>query len=136
MACITKRRGRWVIDFYDQFGVRRWKTLKAAKWRGSKAILSTTPTTCRPQMGQLLRASTATGSPLEMSTVSRFFGKTLTLYLSWVMLWLWTMLSIKRGVQQARASGSWANSLVDDSPAISEARRESFLKIVPCKDPA
>jgi len=29
MTCITKRRGRWVIDFYDQFGVRRWKTLKA-----------------------------------------------------------------------------------------------------------
>lgn len=28
MACITKRRGRWVIDFYDQTGVRRWKTLK------------------------------------------------------------------------------------------------------------
>lgn len=29
MACITKRRGRYVIDFYDQTGVRRWKTLKA-----------------------------------------------------------------------------------------------------------
>ena len=29
MACITKRRGRWVIDFYDQHGKRRWKTLKA-----------------------------------------------------------------------------------------------------------
>ena len=28
MACITKRRGRWVIDFYDQHGKRRWKTLK------------------------------------------------------------------------------------------------------------
>lgn len=27
MACITKRRGRWVIDFYDQFGKRRWETL-------------------------------------------------------------------------------------------------------------
>jgi integrase len=27
MACITKRRGRWVIDFYDQYGKRRWKTL-------------------------------------------------------------------------------------------------------------
>ncbi len=27
MACITKRRGRWVIDFYDQHGKRRWKTL-------------------------------------------------------------------------------------------------------------
>ena len=28
MACITKRRDRWVVDFYDQDGVRRWKTLK------------------------------------------------------------------------------------------------------------
>ncbi|MGD9161956.1 MAG: hypothetical protein PVG39_26330 [Desulfobacteraceae bacterium] len=28
MACITKRRGRWVIDFYDQHGKRRWKTMK------------------------------------------------------------------------------------------------------------
>lgn len=27
MACIKKRRNRWVIDFYDQFGKRRWKTL-------------------------------------------------------------------------------------------------------------
>jgi len=27
MACITKRRGRWVIDFYDHHGKRRWKTL-------------------------------------------------------------------------------------------------------------
>jgi integrase len=28
MACIAKRRGRWVIDFYDQQGKRRWETLK------------------------------------------------------------------------------------------------------------
>jgi len=28
MACITKRRDRWVIDFYDQNGKRRWKTMK------------------------------------------------------------------------------------------------------------
>jgi len=28
MACVTKRRDRWVIDFYDQYGKRRWKTLK------------------------------------------------------------------------------------------------------------
>ena len=27
MACIAKRRGRWVIDFYDNQGKRRWKTL-------------------------------------------------------------------------------------------------------------
>jgi len=28
MACIRKRRDRWVIDFYDQHGKRRWKTMK------------------------------------------------------------------------------------------------------------
>ena len=27
MACITKRRNRWILDFYDQHGKRRWKTL-------------------------------------------------------------------------------------------------------------
>ena len=27
MACITKKRGRMVIDFYDQNGKRRLKTL-------------------------------------------------------------------------------------------------------------
>jgi len=27
MACIRKRRGRYVIDFYDSKGVRRWKTM-------------------------------------------------------------------------------------------------------------
>jgi len=27
MACIAKRRDRWVIDFYDHSGKRRWKTL-------------------------------------------------------------------------------------------------------------
>jgi integrase len=27
MACIAKRRGRYVIDFYDHRGKRRWKTL-------------------------------------------------------------------------------------------------------------
>ncbi len=28
MACIRKRRNRWVLDFYDHHGKRRWKTLK------------------------------------------------------------------------------------------------------------
>ena len=28
MACVTRRRDRWVIDFYDHHGIRRWKTLK------------------------------------------------------------------------------------------------------------
>ena len=27
MACIAKRRNRYVIDFYDNHGKRRWKTL-------------------------------------------------------------------------------------------------------------
>ncbi len=27
MACIRKRRNRWVIDFYNNQGKRRWKTL-------------------------------------------------------------------------------------------------------------
>lgn len=27
MACLRERRGRLVIDFYDQLGKRRWKTL-------------------------------------------------------------------------------------------------------------
>jgi len=26
MACVKKRRGKWVIDFYDQFGKRHWET--------------------------------------------------------------------------------------------------------------
>jgi integrase len=28
MACIRKRRGRWVLDFYDHHGKRRWQTMK------------------------------------------------------------------------------------------------------------
>lgn len=27
MACISKRRGRWVVDFYDTHGKRRWITM-------------------------------------------------------------------------------------------------------------
>jgi len=27
MACLRKRRDRWVIDFYDQYGKREWKTM-------------------------------------------------------------------------------------------------------------
>jgi integrase len=34
MACISKRRGRWVIDFYDQHGKRRWKTLPGGATKG------------------------------------------------------------------------------------------------------
>ncbi len=40
MACIAKRRGRWVIDFYDQHGKRRWKTLPegTTKTKAKKAL--------------------------------------------------------------------------------------------------
>jgi integrase len=34
MACITKRRDRWVVDFYDQHGKRRWKTLPKGATKG------------------------------------------------------------------------------------------------------
>ncbi len=34
MACISKRRGRWIIDFYDQYGKRRWKTLAEGATKG------------------------------------------------------------------------------------------------------
>lgn len=27
MACIRKRRGKWVLDYRDQQGVRRWETV-------------------------------------------------------------------------------------------------------------
>jgi integrase len=37
MACIRKRRGRWVIDFYDQHGKRRWKTLKEGRTKKDAA---------------------------------------------------------------------------------------------------
>jgi hypothetical protein len=26
MACVTKRRGKYVLDYYDQNGKRRWET--------------------------------------------------------------------------------------------------------------
>ena len=40
MACIAKRRGRYVIDFYDDKGKRRWKTLPkdARKKDANKAL--------------------------------------------------------------------------------------------------
>lgn len=34
MACIAKRRDRWVIDFYDQYGKQRWKTLPKGTTKG------------------------------------------------------------------------------------------------------
>ena len=40
MACIRKRRGKYVIDFYDNTGKRRWKTLPkdARKKDANKAL--------------------------------------------------------------------------------------------------
>ncbi len=31
MACIRKRRGKWVLDYYDQFGKRHWETCETKK---------------------------------------------------------------------------------------------------------
>ena len=31
MPCVRKRRGKWVIDFYDQFGKRHWETIDTSK---------------------------------------------------------------------------------------------------------
>jgi len=33
MACVRYRRGRWVIDFYDQDGIRRWHTMSKGSTR-------------------------------------------------------------------------------------------------------
>ncbi|MEE9566137.1 MAG: site-specific integrase [Desulfobacteria bacterium] len=33
MACVRYRRGRWVIDFYDQEGIRRWHTMPKGSTR-------------------------------------------------------------------------------------------------------
>jgi len=30
MACIAKRRGKYIIDFYDTYGKRRWYDVKTA----------------------------------------------------------------------------------------------------------
>jgi len=34
MACISKRRDRWIIDFYDNQGKRRWETLPKGTTKG------------------------------------------------------------------------------------------------------
>src|SRR5687768_11972651 len=31
MACIRKRRGKWVIDYRDTEGKRRWKTIESTR---------------------------------------------------------------------------------------------------------
>lgn len=36
MACIRKRRGKWVVDYRDGAGVRRWVTCETRRRGGSK----------------------------------------------------------------------------------------------------
>jgi hypothetical protein len=31
MATVTKRRGKWTLDYYDQHGKRRWETTASNK---------------------------------------------------------------------------------------------------------
>jgi len=38
MACIRKRRGKWTIDFYDQFGKRHWETLGTSKKEAEEVL--------------------------------------------------------------------------------------------------
>ena len=37
MACIAKRRERYVIDFYDTYGKRRWITMPKGELPKKKA---------------------------------------------------------------------------------------------------
>ncbi|MHC5074592.1 MAG: tyrosine-type recombinase/integrase, partial [Planctomycetota bacterium] len=40
MACVTKKKGRWAVDFYDQYGKRRLKMLpKGATKTQAKKLL-------------------------------------------------------------------------------------------------
>lgn len=38
MACVRFRRGRWIIDFYDQDGKRRWHTMPRGSTRNDANI--------------------------------------------------------------------------------------------------
>ena len=52
MACIRKRRGKWVIDYYDQFGKRHWETCKnkkEAEQRLAKRLLEVANESYRPE---------------------------------------------------------------------------------------
>lgn len=40
MACVKKRRGKWVLDYRDQNGVRRWETLKDGTRKDADALLA------------------------------------------------------------------------------------------------
>ena len=53
MACVRKRREKWVIDFYDQFGKRHWETIgtnkKEAESVLAKRLLDVGKNVYRPQ---------------------------------------------------------------------------------------
>ena len=53
MACVRKRRGKWVIDFYDQFGKRHWETVgtnkKEAENKLAQRLLEVDKETYRPE---------------------------------------------------------------------------------------
>ncbi len=53
MACVRKRRNRWIIDFYDQFGRRHWETVgrnkKKAEERLAERLLEVRKETFRPE---------------------------------------------------------------------------------------
>lgn len=53
MACVRKRRNKWIIDFYDQFGKRHWETVgtnkKEAQERLAKRLLEIGKEAYRPE---------------------------------------------------------------------------------------
>ncbi|OGP49634.1 MAG: hypothetical protein A2Y79_04875 [Deltaproteobacteria bacterium RBG_13_43_22] len=38
MSCVRKRRGKWVIDFYDQFRKRHWETVGTSERKANKKL--------------------------------------------------------------------------------------------------
>ena len=53
MPCVRKRRDKWVIDFYDQFGKRHWETAgtnkKEAEELLAQRLLEVGKSVYRPQ---------------------------------------------------------------------------------------
>jgi integrase len=42
MACVRKRRGKWIIDYYDQFGRRHWETVGTNKKEAEEKLAEKT----------------------------------------------------------------------------------------------
>jgi len=42
MACVRKRRGKWIIDFYDQSGKRHWETVGTSKKEAEEKLAQRT----------------------------------------------------------------------------------------------